>query len=89
MIEKDGIVRLPSELHDLFKTGSHVTVRLISGGLSSSLKKLGVTEEEIERIVRLQMEERADVLRFLKSEGSLKRNRGFIRRASELLEERN
>ncbi|MBI5215808.1 MAG: hypothetical protein HY960_08650 [Ignavibacteriae bacterium] len=88
MIEKDGVVRLPSELQGQFNTGSHVTVRLTSGGLSSSLKKLGVTEEEIERIARLQMEERADVVRFLKTEGSLKRNREFIRRASELLGER-
>jgi len=88
VIDEHGVLKLPVGLQNQFKAGTQVTVRLTTGEISSSLRKRCVTEEEIERIARLQMEERADVVRFLKTEGSLKSNRGFVRRANALFGER-
>jgi hypothetical protein len=39
-----------------------------------------VTEEEVERIGRIQLEERDNVLRFLAAEGRLAKNKKFHRR---------
>ncbi len=88
VIEQDGKIQLPIALNEKFKTGSHVTVRLTLGGISSPLKKRGVTENEVEQIARVQLEEREDVLRFLNAEGALRNNKGFCSRAKKLLAER-
>ncbi len=88
VIEHDGKIKLPPEFQKKFAVGSHVTVRLTEDILDSSLRMRGVSEEEIEQIARLQMEQRADVVRFLKAEGTFRNNRGFVRRAKDLLGER-
>jgi hypothetical protein len=64
--------------------GSKVTVRIVGGVLSKTLTARNVSDEEIERIGKLQFEDREHVVRFLLSEGMLsdsnalrKRVKGF------------
>jgi hypothetical protein len=70
------------ELH--LNKGARVTVRIIGGVLSKELTARNVTDEEIERIGRVQFEEREQVVKFLSSEGALSRNRPFRKRAKGL-----
>ncbi|MBI3189173.1 MAG: hypothetical protein HYZ33_00850 [Ignavibacteriales bacterium] len=88
VVEPDGSIKLPQGLKKNFSVGSHVIVRLTEDILDSSLRARGISEEEIEQIARLQMEQRADVVRFIKAEGMLRHDRGFVRRAKDLFEER-
>lgn len=59
------------------KPGAKVTVHIFGGVLSKRLTALGVTEEEIERIGAVQLEDRDHVMSFLSSQGVLSRNRRF------------
>ncbi len=86
VIEHDGAIKLPKELQKKMLPGATVIVRLVEGNLSSMLRSRGVTEEEIETISRLQMEQRGDVIRFLETEGTLSTNRNFVKRVNSLLQ---
>lgn len=65
--------------------GSRLTVRVSREALSSRLRRRGVTEEEIERISRLQLESRGHVLKMLMTEGALGHDKGIRKRARRLL----
>ncbi len=60
--------------------GSKVTVRIVGGVLSKELTARKVTDEEIERIGKVQFEDREHVVKFLSSEGTLSDNSAFRRR---------
>ena len=64
------------------REGAKVTVRIVGGVLSPALARRGVTDDEIERIGNVQLEERDQVTMFLESEGVLVRNRSFRQRAA-------
>ncbi len=85
IIEDDGSLRLPKELQQKMLPGATVIVRLVEGHLTSMLRSRGVTEEEIETISRLQMEQRGDVIRFLETEGAFSSNRSFAKRVQLLI----
>ncbi len=59
------------------KPGAKVTVHIFGGVLSKRLTALGVTEEEVERIGAVQLEDRDHVMSFLSSQGALKRSKRF------------
>ena len=61
------------------KTGAKVTVSIAGGVLSKELTAREVSNEEIERIGNVQLEDREQVVKFLLSEGSLSRS-GSLRR---------
>ena len=61
--------------------GSKVTVRIVGGVLSKRLAARNVTDEEIERIGKVQFEDREHIVRFLSSEGLLCGNNGFRKRS--------
>ncbi|MEK6756132.1 MAG: hypothetical protein AABZ02_08280 [Bacteroidota bacterium] len=63
------------------KGGSKLHVRITARKLSADLAQRMVTEEEIERIGRMQFEERHNVIRFLASEGRLAKYKKFRRRS--------
>ena len=60
--------------------GSKVTVRIAGGVLSKKLTARNVSDEEIERIGKVQFEDREHVVRFLLSEGTLSGSNAFRRR---------
>jgi hypothetical protein len=66
------------------KEGARVTVRIIGGVLSKELTARNVSDEEIERIGRVQFEDREHVVKFLSSEGALSNDREFRKRAKGL-----
>jgi len=84
-VGRDGTLVLPKALAGRYRSGSRITVRVTEGTVSSSLRKRGVSEEEIERIARLQLEERGQAILFLSGEGTLAADRPFARRAAHLL----
>jgi len=81
-VDGDGRVHfsraVASELS--LQRGSKVTVRIVGGVLSDGLSARNVTDEEIERIGKVQFEDREHVVRFLSSEGMLSDNGAFRRR---------
>ncbi len=81
-IGEGGTIRIPGPLARRFPQGTRVTFRLVEGTVSQILRRRGVTEEEVEEIAMLQLEERANVIAFLGSEGALGKNASFGRRAS-------
>jgi len=60
--------------------GSKVTVRIVGGVLSKGLSVRNVTDEEIERIGKIQFEDREHVVRFLTSEVILSGSGAFRKR---------
>ena len=78
---KHGMIQLPSHIADkIAQAGvTKLSIRLMSKSVSDRLKRVGVTEEEIDRISSLQLESREHVLSFLESQGSLVRG-GFGKR---------
>jgi len=79
-----GTLAIPGEcLESLgIQKGERLHVRLTHRRLNSALQKRGVTEEEIERISKLQFESRAQVVKFLLSEGAMSRKQRPFRRKS-------
>ena len=72
-VGKDGKISFSRFVHDLqLKPGAKVTVNIFGGVLSDRLTGLNVTEEEIERIGKIQFEDREHVMTFLSSQGVLK-----------------
>ena len=64
--------------------GAKVTVRIVGGVLSRELSARNVTDEEIERIGNVQLEDRDQVVKFLSSEGALAKDRAFRKRTKGL-----
>jgi hypothetical protein len=81
----DGVIRLPAGVATRVGSGTPVTVRLSREIIDQSLRARSVSEDEIERIAVRQLEERSNVVRFMKSEGSLSSYRAFRRRAGRIL----
>jgi len=75
-IDDDGKIAVPASILSRLKKGS-IHVRLSGNRVASELKARGVTEEEIQRIAATQLESRDQVVKFLLSEGALKRRSSF------------
>lgn len=72
-VGSDGTVSFSRYVDELqLKPGANVTVAIFSGTVSKRLKRLRVTEEEIETIAMKQFEDREHVVSFLSSQGMLK-----------------
>lgn len=72
-VSKEGKVSFSKFVNELqLKPGAKVTVNIFGGVLSNRLTKLNVTEEEIEHIGKVQLEDREHVMRFLSSQGVLR-----------------
>lgn len=84
-VEKEGIIRLPEHVKAVLKPGMEVTVRILPAGIPRSLRAKGVSEEEIEGVAIRQLEQRDNVVRFLRAGGVLRGAAGFARRSSGLL----
>lgn len=81
-IDESGLLKFEKSVHALkLKPGSKVTVSIVGGVLSKKLTKLGVTEDEIELIGNVQLEDRENIVRFLSSQGAMQNNMVFVRRA--------
>ena len=80
----DGALALPRALAVRFRPGSKITVRVTDGTVSASLRRRGVTEEEVERIAMVQCESREQAILFLSGEGVLASDSAFSRRVSGL-----
>ncbi len=86
-VDSDGTVTIPSRyLGKLgLRAGSRLKVKLTNRVLSRDLVALGVTEEEIEHVGQLQLEDRSNVAAFLRAQGALSSDRGFRRRMKTIL----
>jgi len=80
-----GVIALPRSIAARFQEGKRITIRVTDGTVSSTLRKRGVTEEEIEQIASLQWEQREHVLGFLQTEGFFPQSSPFARRSRKLL----
>ncbi len=73
-IDESGKIAIPEGFAKEIKGSSGtIHVRLTSKVISSELKERNVSEEEIERICLVQLESRDQVVKFLLSEGVLRR----------------
>jgi hypothetical protein len=79
-IDGKGRIALPNDLAQRF-LGKKVSVRISSNKIVTQLKARGITEEEIDRIVAMQREQRENVIKFLLSEGALRNEKAFLKRA--------
>ncbi len=82
-ITKGGVIVLPRQIAAQFELAQHITVRLTMGRVSQSLRKRNVTENEVESIATMQLEQRDQVLRFLNAEGGLAKKAPFYKRVLE------
>ena len=85
-ISDNGAIHLPEILSQALHKGTKVSVRVISNSLSKELKSKKVDELEIERMMKLQLEDREHVVKFLLSESSFVGNKSLMKRAKKLLE---
>jgi hypothetical protein len=77
-VDAKGKVSFSKAVDDLqLKPGTKVTVNIFGGVLSDKLTTLNVTEEEIEKIGKVQYEDREHVMSFLSSQGELSGNKSF------------
>ena len=73
-VDKSGKIAVPeSVMREFGSRSGTVHVRLTAKAISSGLLERSVSEEEIERISSTQLESREQVVKFLLSEGSLKK----------------
>lgn len=80
-VDENGRVNFSRTVPELRqRAGSKVTVKIFGGVLSKKLTQLDVTEEEMELIGDVQLEDREHVMSFLTAQGSLKANKGFRQR---------
>ena len=77
-----GSIKIPAPLLQSMTGVKVVTIRLTKGVVSKKLRRRNVTEEEIERIAGMQLEQREQVVRFLESEGALAGSKPFGKRAA-------
>ncbi len=80
LIDDDGRITVPLEMAKHF-AGRKLHVRLHREEISAGLREKDVTEDEIERIARVQLESREQVVKFLLTERMLKSDAAFVRRA--------
>ena len=85
-VDEKGLVHFSrSVAHDLgVKAGAKVTVQIVGGVLSRELTARRVSEDEIERIGSVQLEDRGQVTKFLMSEGILAGDDAFKKRMKRL-----
>jgi hypothetical protein len=88
VVGKGSLIAIPKEALRSISSGRGKTVRIRLASSHEVLDRNGVTETEIEEICRLQMESEEQVMKFLFSEGVLKRagkrfRRGLSRKASD------
>lgn len=73
MVDEGGRITLPETL--IKEVGTNpIHVRLTMKSIHTDLKERSVSEDEIERIGAIQLEPREQVVKFLLSEGVLKRS---------------
>lgn len=79
-IKRGGIIQIPDNLIENLglADGTTVSVRVTGRSAMTSLKRSGVTNDEIDRIAAMQLEPSGQVVKFLLSEGVL-RKRGVGR----------
>jgi len=77
----DGSIAVPARLRQHILPDAQVTVRITAGIVPGSMRKRGITEEIVERVSELQLEERDHVLEFFGTEGALASDAAFRRRA--------
>jgi hypothetical protein len=73
-LDQSGKITIPENVSREFGKGNNIHVRLTAKVVSSELKARNVSEDEIERIGSIQLESRDQVIRFLLSEGVLKKS---------------
>ncbi len=73
-VGKDGSLKFPTGVLRRLPAGGHFVARLSAGKLNPVLRRRGITEDDIERIARAQLEPRENVVRFLLAEGAFARN---------------
>lgn len=79
VVDENGSFSIPAGVVRRLQRGKHYIVRMSEGKLHASLRRRGITEDEIETIAGLQLEPRENVLRFLQSEGAFARNASMLR----------
>lgn len=74
-LSSEGVLEFPPELSEQLRAlrGSRLRVRLRTQETAAGLQARRVSDEEISAIASLQSEEREAVVRFLLSEGALRR----------------
>ena len=77
VVSSRGALEFPEGVAELLRSvhGSRVCVRVRSLDTHARLSARGVSDEEVVRIAAVQSEEREAVVRFLLSEGALRRGR--------------
>ncbi len=71
-MQESGTLAVPASIRKIL-AGKRVSVRLVPQDEAVRLSATGVTEAEIDLIGSIQSEQRGQVIRFLLSEGSLRR----------------
>ena len=81
-VNGEGMIQLSRSVADELgvKGGAKVTVRIVGGVLSRELTARNVSDEEIEQIGTVQLEDRDQVVKFLSCEGVLTRDLSFKKR---------
>lgn len=77
-VESSGRIMVPEGIARGLRK-RYVHVRLTTDPIDHQLRKRGVSGEEVERITAMQLASREQVVRFLLSEGTLKKS-GIARR---------
>lgn len=80
-VTPDGSVAIPRTIleHLGLSDYARVSVRLTRRNTAALLKRMEVTEEELERIASFQLESADQIVRFLLAEGALKSRRRQLR----------
>jgi hypothetical protein len=79
-VEKDGSLTFPAAIVRKLRRGKHFVVRLSEGTIIRTLRRRGITEDDIEEIARMQLEPRENIIQFLLSEGAFGGNKSISRR---------
>ena len=75
ILNDDGSLVVPSVAREKLKGRKQkLRVRIMSDSVSDSLRLKGVTVEEIVKIASLQLEQKSQVVKCLRSEGRLRRS---------------
>jgi hypothetical protein len=78
-IDDEGRIVVPGGVAKRF-AGKRIHVRLSSEEIAAGLQARGVAEDEVEEIVRVQLESRDQVVKFLMTEGALRKSKRFASR---------
>ncbi len=81
VLTPEGTIVVPPAIAKAFAGGKFITVRITDGVVSASLRKRGITEDIVERVADLQLEQRENVVGFFGAEGSLAKTAKFKRLA--------